>query len=130
MTFSSTHAGRRRAERRHATLDVVVSAFCVTGVLKLLQDGPCSAPSPRRQWRTAIGGGIAGDSARGGRVLAVFASQLDTSHPCSPGPTWAVLADGPSTLLVAAARAHCFGWRLVALWRHWQAPVPARSASV
>jgi uncharacterized membrane protein YeiH len=123
---------RRRAERVITFFDAAgLGLFCVTGALKSLEYGLGPVPSALMGMVTGIGGGIARDLLAG-RVPAVFDSELYAT-PALAGATWAVLADGASLniwLVAVPGVAICFGWRLVALWRHWQAPVPARSASV
>ena len=123
---------RRRAERVITFFDAAgLGLFCVTGALKSLEYGLGPVPSALMGMVTGIGGGIARDLLAG-RVPAVFDSELYAT-PAFAGATWAVLADGASLniwLVAVPGVVICFGWRLVALWRHWQAPVPARSASV
>ena len=123
---------RRRAERVITFFDAAgLGLFCVTGALKSLEYGLGPVPSALMGMVTGIGGGIARDLLAG-RVPAVFDSELYAT-PALAGATWAVLADGASLniwLVAVPGVAICFGWRLVALWRHWQAPVPARAASV
>jgi uncharacterized membrane protein YeiH len=123
---------RRRAERVITFFDAAgLGLFCVTGALKSLEFGLGPLPSALMGMVTGIGGGIARDLLAG-RVPAVFDSELYAT-PALAGATWAVLADGASLniwLVAVPGVAICFGWRLVALWRNWQAPVPARSASV
>ena len=123
---------RRRAERVITFFDAAgLGLFCVTGALKSLEYGLGPVPSALMGMVTGIGGGIARDLLAG-RVPAVFDSELYAT-PALAGATWAVVADGASLniwLVAVPGVAICFGWRLVALWRHWQAPVPARSASV
>jgi len=36
----------------------------------------------------------------------------------------------PIGLVALAGGGLCIGWRLLAIWRHWRAPVPTGSASV
>ena len=49
------------------------------------------------------------------------------------GATWAVLAQGwgqPEWVVALPGVAICFGFRMLALWRGWQAPLPRGPASV
>ena len=62
----------------------------------------------------------------------VFRGELYAT-PALAGATYAVLAEQASLgiwLVAVPGVAICFGWRLLALWRNWRAPLPAGSASV
>jgi uncharacterized membrane protein YeiH len=79
---------------------------------------------------TAIGGGMVRDVLTG-RVPLVFRGELYAT-PALVGALIAVLGReaGLHTGLVAwPAALVCFGWRVVALRRGWNAPVAPRSAS-
>ncbi len=123
---------RRRAERVVTFFDAAgLGLFCVTGALKALDHGLGPAPAALMGMVTGIGGGIARDLLAG-RVPAVFGTELYAT-PALAGAAWAVLADRaglPVVLVAVPGVAICFGWRLLALWRNWQAPVPAGSSSV
>ena len=123
---------QRRAERVVTFFDAAgLGLFCVTGALKALDHGLGPVPAALMGMVTGIGGGIARDLLAG-RVPAVFGTELYAT-PALAGAFWAVLADraGLGVVLVAVPGvAICFGWRLLALWRHWQAPVPSASSSV
>ncbi len=123
---------RRRAERVVTFFDAAgLGLFCVTGALKALDHGLGPVPAALMGMVTGIGGGIARDLLAG-RVPAVFGTELYAT-PALAGAFWAVLADraGLGVVLVAVPGVViCFGWRLLALWRNWQAPVPAASSSV
>jgi uncharacterized membrane protein YeiH len=123
---------RRRAERVVTFFDAAgLGLFCVTGALTALDHGLGPVPAALMGMVTAIGGGIARDLLSG-RVPVVFGSELYAT-PALAGATYAVLADRASLaiwLVAVPGVVICFGWRLLALWRNWRAPVPAGSASV
>jgi uncharacterized membrane protein YeiH len=105
--------------------------FCVTGALKALEYGLGPVPSILMGMVTAIGGGMARDLLAG-RVPVVFSGELYAT-PALLGATWAVLADSldqPVVVVAVPAVAICFGLRVLALWRGWQAPLPKGPASV
>jgi uncharacterized membrane protein YeiH len=105
--------------------------FCVTGALKALEYGLGPVPAILMGVVTAIGGGIVRDLLAG-RVPVVFSGELYAT-PALIGATWAVLADqldAPVVVVSIPAVTVCFGLRLLALWRGWQAPLPRGSASV
>jgi uncharacterized membrane protein YeiH len=123
---------RRRAERVVTFFDAAgLGLFCVTGALTALDHGLGPVPAALMGMVTAIGGGIARDLLSG-RVPFVFGSELYAT-PALAGAPYAVLADRASLaiwLVAVPGVVICFGWRLLALWRNWRAPVPAGSASV
>ena len=105
--------------------------FCVTGALKALEYGLGPIPAILMGVVTGIGGGMARDLLAG-RVPVVFSGELYAT-PALLGATWAVLADRldqPVVLVAIPAFTICFGLRLLALWRGWQAPLPKGPASV
>ena len=62
----------------------------------------------------------------------VFSGELYAT-PALAGATWAVLAQGwgqPEWVVALPGVAICFGFRMLALWRGWQAPLPRGPASV
>ena len=105
--------------------------FCVTGTLKALDYGLGPVPAALMGMVTGIGGGMVRDLLAG-RVPVVFSSELYAT-PALVGATWAVLAEagGQSVWVVAIPGVViCFGLRVLALWRGWQAPLPSGPASV
>lgn len=105
--------------------------FCVTGALKALEYGLGPLPAALMGMATGIGGGIARDLLAG-RVPVVFSSELYAT-PALAGALWAVLAqraEWPIVLVTVPGVLLCFGWRVIALWRNWRAPVPTGPASV
>jgi len=121
-----------RAERVVNVFDAAgLGLFCVTGALKALDYGLGPVPAALMGMVTGIGGGMARDLLAG-RVPVVFSSELYAT-PALMGATWAVLAQrwGLQEGLVAIPGVViCFGFRVLALWRGWQAPLPSGPASV
>jgi uncharacterized membrane protein YeiH len=120
------HPAVGRVERVVIVADAAgLGLFCVTGALKALDHGLGPVPAALMGMVTGIGGGMARDLLAG-RVPVVFSSELYAT-PALVGAAWAVLAQGwdqPVAVLF------CFGLRLLALWRGWQAPLPKGPASV
>ena len=105
--------------------------FCVTGALKALEYGLGPVPATLMGMVTGIGGGMARDLLAG-RVPVVFSGELYAT-PALLGASWAVLADAlgqPEVVVAIPAVVICFGLRVLALWRGWQAPLPKGPASV
>ncbi len=108
-----------------------LSLFCVTGALKALEHGLGPVPAALMGMLTGIGGGVVRDLLAS-RVPEIFGSELYAT-PALAGAIWVVFADSshwPVLAVTLPAFAICFGWRVVALRRGWQAPKPRGSASV
>ncbi|WP_182526445.1 trimeric intracellular cation channel family protein [Nocardioides dongkuii] len=108
-----------------------LSLFCVAGALKALDYGLGPLPAALMGMVTGIGGGIARDLLAG-RVPVVFRGELYAT-PALAGAAVAVVgtrADLPGSLVAVAGAAVCLVWRLLAVWRDWQAPMPRGPASV
>ncbi len=100
-----------------------LSLFCVTGALKALAFGLGPLPAALMGMLTAIGGGMVRDVLTG-RVPLVFRGELYAT-PALVGALVAVLGHqaGLRTAVVAGpAAALCFGWRVLAMRRGWNAP--------
>ncbi|MEO7943472.1 MAG: trimeric intracellular cation channel family protein [Marmoricola sp.] len=126
------HPAVGRHERVVTVFDAAgLGLFCVTGALKALDYGLGPLPAALMGMVTGIGGGMARDLLAG-RVPVIFSSELYAT-PALLGATWAVLAEGwgLSVFFVAIPGvAICFGLRMLAMWRGWQAPLPRGPASV
>jgi uncharacterized membrane protein YeiH len=120
-----------RMERAITVLDAAgLSLFCVTGGLKAVAFGLGPVPAALLGMATGIGGGVLRD-VLAGRVPLVFRGELYAT-PALVGATVAVLGReaGLRTAVVAIpAAALCFGWRMLAVRRGWNAPRPTGSAS-
>jgi uncharacterized membrane protein YeiH len=130
MTFFF-HPSLGRKEPVINVLDAAgLALFCVTGALKALELGLGPLPAALMGMVTGIGGGMVRDVLTG-RVPLVFRGELYAT-PALVGALIAVLGReaGLDTGLVAwPAALVCFGWRVIALRRGWNAPVAPRSAS-
>jgi uncharacterized membrane protein YeiH len=126
------HPALGRAERSVNVLDAFgLGLFCVTGALKALDFGLGVVPAALMGMVTGIGGGMLRDLLAS-RVPAVFRGELYAT-PALAGAVVVVAGAHTSlpTLVVALAGGGlCTAWRLIAIWRHWQAPIPTGPASV
>ena len=126
------HPAVGRMERQVGVLDAFgLALFCVTGALKALEYGLGLLPAALMGMVTGIGGGMARDLLAG-RVPAVFRGELYAT-PALAGAAIAVGTDRLDQPVVVSAflgAAVCLVWRLLAMWRHWQAPMPSGPASV
>jgi len=126
------HPAVGRRERAVTVLDAFgLGLFCVTGALKALDYGLGPVPAALMGMVTGIGGGMARDLLAG-RVPAVFRGDLYAT-PALAGAFVTVggsRLDLPVAVVAAAGASVCTVWRLVAMWRNWQAPMPTGPASV
>jgi uncharacterized membrane protein YeiH len=125
------HPSLGRKERVINVLDAAgLSLFCVTGALKALAYGLGPVPSALMGMLTGIGGGMVRDVLTG-RVPLVFRGELYAT-PALVGATLAVVGheSGLRAVVVAGpAAAVCFGWRVLAVRRGWNAPTASVSSS-
>ena len=126
------HPALGRRERTVNILDAFgLGLFCVTGALKALDYGLGPVPAALMGMVTGIGGGMARDLLAS-RVPGVFRGELYAT-PALAGAFVAVLGsrmDLPVLVVATAGAGLCIAWRLVAIWRRWQAPRPTGPASV
>ena len=126
------HPALGRMERLVNVFDAFgLSLFCVAGALKAVDYGLGPLPAALLGMATGIGGGMMRD-VLAGRVPVIFRGELYAT-PALAGALVAVLldrADVPFGLAAAAGAGVCLVWRLLSMWRGWQAPVPRGSASV
>lgn len=126
------HGALGRIERQVAVFDAFgLSLFCVAGSLKALDYGLGPVSAALMGMVTGIGGGMVRD-VLAGRVPVIFRGELYAT-PALAGAAVVVLGERAelSVVVVAATGALvCLVWRLLALWRGWQAPMPTGSASV
>ena len=126
------HPALGRAERAIMLLDAAgLGLFCVTGAVKALGFGLGPIPAALMGMVTGIGGGMLRDLLAG-RVPVVFSAELYAT-PALAGAGWAVMATRlhwGDWWVAAPAFLICFGWRVLAMWRNWRAPLPYGSASV
>jgi uncharacterized membrane protein YeiH len=109
-----------------------LALFCVTGTLKALDFGLEPVAAALMGMVTGIGGGMIRD-VLAGRVPTVFRGELYAT-PALAGAAVAVVTaeytDLPTFAIAVLSGGVCLGWRLLAMWRQWRAPVAAGSASV
>jgi uncharacterized membrane protein YeiH len=126
------HPAVGRMERTVLVFDAFgLGLFCVTGTLRALDYDLGPLPAALMGMVTGIGGGMARD-VLAQRVPVVFRGELYAT-PALAGAAVAVVGSrlGLPVLLVATAGAGlCTAWRLLAMWRRWQAPRPTGPASV
>jgi uncharacterized membrane protein YeiH len=126
------HPALGKMETSITVLDAFgLGLFAVTGTIKALDAGLGPAPSALMGLVTGIGGGVMRD-VLAGRVPAVFRGELYAT-PALAGAVVVVVGthyEVPFGVVAFAGAGLCIGWRLLAIWRNWQAPVPTGSASV
>ena len=126
------HPALGRMERLVNVFDAFgLALFCVAGALKAVDYGLGPLPAALLGMTTGIGGGMMRD-VLAGRVPVIFRGELYAT-PALAGALVAVLLDRaevPYGLAAAAGATVCLVWRLLSMWRGWQAPVPRGSASV
>lgn len=130
LTFAY-HPALGRMERTVTVFDAFgLSLFCVAGALKALEFGLGPLPAALMGMVTGIGGGMVRD-VLAGRVPVIFRGELYAT-PALAGAAVAVVGtrlDLPVILVAALGATVCLTWRLLAIWRNWQAPLPTGSAS-
>lgn len=127
------HPTLGRMERSMLVVDALgLALFSPAGALKAVDYGLGILPATLMGMVTGIGGGIIRDILAG-RVPLVLRPGILYAIPATAGSAVAVLGlklgfhNLPVTLAGAIVVAV---WRLLAIWRHWQAPAPQGSASV
>jgi uncharacterized membrane protein YeiH len=120
------HPALSRMERVVNVFDAAgLGLFCVTGALKALELGVHPVGAALMGLVTSIGGGIARD-VLAGRVPVVLRAELYAT-PALAGAALAVVlteVHAPLVLATVPPALLCTGWRLLALFRNWQAPYP------
>lgn len=126
------HPTLGRMERLVTVFDAAgLALFCVAGALKALDYGLGPLPAALMGMTTGIGGGMIRD-VLAGRVPVIFRGELYAT-PALAGAAVAVVAhqlDITALVGTVAGAAVCLVWRLVAVRRGWQAPMPTGPASV
>jgi uncharacterized membrane protein YeiH len=127
------HPTLGRMERTMLVVDALgLALFSPAGALKAVDFGLGFLPATLMGMVTGVGGGIIRDILAG-RVPLVLRPGILYAIPATAGSAVAVLGlklgfhNLPVTLAGAIVVAV---WRLLAIWRHWQAPAPQGSASV
>jgi len=109
-----------------------LALFCVTGAVKALDYGLGPVPAALMGMVTGIGGGMARDLLAS-RVPAVFRGELYATPALAGAGLTVVLAENadlPALVVAALGGGLCLVWRVLAMWRRWQAPLPSGPASV
>ncbi|TQL69105.1 putative membrane protein YeiH [Nocardioides albertanoniae] len=106
--------------------------FVIAGALKALDYGLSPLAAAIMGLATGVGGGVIRD-VLAGLVPVILRRSVFYAIPGFAGAS--VVAFGlyfelPPDAVMAAAFVICVGWRLLAMWRHWEAPLPRGSASV
>lgn len=126
------HPTLGRLERQVNVFDAFgLALFCVAGAAKALEYGLGPVPAALLGMVTGIGGGMVRD-VLAGRVPVVFRAELYAT-PALAGAAVAVVgieAGVPLLWPALAGATVCLVWRLLAMWRGWQAPLPAGPSSV
>jgi uncharacterized membrane protein YeiH len=125
------HPAIGRMERLVTVFDAFgLGVFCVVGALKALDYGLGPLPAALMGALTAVGGGIIRDLLAG-RVPVVLRSELYAT-PALVGAAVAVAGGSsglPTWAYAIPAAALAIVWRLVSVWRGWNAPRPPGYAS-
>lgn len=120
------HRAISRLERWVNLFDAFgLALFCVAGALKASLYGLGPLPAALLGMVTAVGGGVTRDLLVG-RVPTIFRGELYAT-PALAGATVTVLLDQaglPFVLVATGGAGLCLGWRLLAMWRRWSAPLP------
>lgn len=126
------HPTLGRLERQVNVFDAFgLALFCVVGAAKALDYGLGPLPAALMGMVTGIGGGMVRD-VLAGRVPVIFRAELYAT-PALAGSAVAVTgieAGVPLLWPALAGAAVCLVWRLLAMWRGWQAPLAAGPSSV
>ncbi len=106
--------------------------FVIAGAVKALDFGLSPLSAAMMGLATGVGGGVIRD-VLAGQVPIILRRSVFYAIPAFAGA--AIVAFGlflalPQPVVMAAAFVVCAGWRLLAMWRHWEAPLPRGSASV
>jgi len=127
------HPTLGRAERMMNVFDALgLSLFVVAGSLKAIDYGLGPLPAALMGLVTGIGGGIIRDLLAG-RVPVVLKTGELYAIPAAAGAlivAFGIELGAPQFAVAAAGAIACVTWRLLAIWRRWQAPTPTGSASV
>lgn len=125
------HPALGRMERTVTVFDAFgLGLFCVAGALKALDYGLGPLPAALMGALTAVGGGMLRDLLAG-RVPVVLRSELYAT-PALVGAAVAVVGDAsalPTWTVAIPAATLATTWRLVSVWRGWNAPRPPGYAS-
>lgn len=132
LTFSF-HPVLGRLEKVMNVFDAAgLALFAVAGALKAMDYGLGPLPATLMGLVTGVGGGMLRD-VLAGRVPAVLQRSELYAIPTAAGAAVAAFgheASLPTLPVAVVGGLLCFVWRLLAMWRHWHAPMPQGPASV
>ena len=127
------HPTLGRMERLVDVFDALgLGLFVAAGASKAMDYGLGPLPATLMGLATGVGGGVVRD-VLAGRVPIILRRGTLYAVPAAAGAAVAAfgLQAGLAQVLVTAVGfVVCAGWRLLAMWRQWEAPVPRGSASV
>jgi len=127
------HPAVSRQERVVVLFDAVGAAlFSVAGAEKAMRHGLGPVPATLLGMITAIGGGILRDLLAG-RVPLVLRPGPLYAIPAAAGAAVAAFGTDwglPEALITTVGMLVCGLWRLLAIWRQWEAPAAQGSPSV
>ena len=126
------HPAIGRMERSINVLDACgLGLFCVTGALKALDFGLGVVPAALMGMVTGIGGGMLRD-VLASRVPTIFRGEIYATPALAGSAVVVALAhtDLQYWTIALLGGGLCTVWRLLAIWRHWGAPMPTGPASV
>ena len=126
------HPAIGRMERSINVLDACgLGLFCVTGALKALDFGLGVVPAALMGMVTGIGGGMLRD-VLASRVPTIFRGEIYATPALAGSAVVVALAhtDLQYWTIALLGGGLCTVWRLLAIWRHWRAPMPTGPASV
>ncbi len=125
LTFAF-HPAVGRMERPITVFDAFgLALFCALGASRAMAADLGPLPAALMGMVTAIGGGMIRDLLAG-RPPIVFRGQL-YAIPALAGAATVVVGMGldlPDVSVVLAGAGVALTWRLLAIWRDWQAPLP------
>jgi uncharacterized membrane protein YeiH len=125
------HPTLGRMERVVMVFDAAgLALFSVTGALKAVAFDLAFLPAALLGMLTAVGGGMVRDLLAG-RVPLVLRSEIYATPALVSAAAVAagMSLDVADWAVAIPAAVLCFGWRLLAMWRGWQAPRPGGVAS-
>jgi uncharacterized membrane protein YeiH len=121
------HPALERMDRQVNVFDAFgLGLFAVAGALKAAEHGLGPIPAALLGMVTCIGGGLIRD-VLAGRVPVVLTSGELYAIPALAGSAVAAVGfelGAPTALVAVPAAALTTGWRLLAIWRGWSAPMP------
>jgi len=127
------HPTLGRRERLVDVFDALgLGLFVAAGAAKAIDHGLGPLPATLMGLVTGVGGGVVRD-VLAGRVPIILRRGTLYAVPAAAGAAVAAFglqAGLAQALVTVVGFVVCAGWRLLAMWRRWEAPVPRGPASV